>query len=128
MLDLLFVPIAVIYLAVVMMLFVYGINFFYLCYLTWQNRNVRDPLPALAELPRVTVQLPVYNELYVAERLISAAARLDYPAHLLEIEVLDDSTDETADLVRNSVDRWRARGVLCLARPATPATGCSSIL
>lgn len=111
MLDLLFVPITVIYLAVVMILFIYGINFFYLCYLTWQNRNVRETLPLLADFPRVTVQLPIYNELYVAERLINAAARLDYPAHLLEIQVLDDSCDETAELVRSSVERWRARGV-----------------
>lgn len=109
--DLLFVPIAVIYLAIVMMLFIYGINFFYLCYLTWRNRNVRDEMPALADLPRVTVQLPIYNELYVAERLIHAAAQLDYPADLLEIQVLDDSTDETMQVVRCAVERWRSRGV-----------------
>lgn len=111
MFDLLFVPIAVTYLAIVMMLFIYGVNFFYLCYLTWQNRNVGDLHPSLDDLPHVTVQLPIYNELYVAERLINAAARLDYPAHLLEIQVLDDSNDETAELVRSAVDRWRARGV-----------------
>jgi len=111
MLDLLLVPIAVIYLAVVLMLFAYGINFFYLCWLAWHHKNQRDETPALTDLPRVTIQLPIYNELYVAERLINAAARLDYPAPLLEIQALDDSTDETVELVRATVERWRARGV-----------------
>ncbi|HWJ21026.1 MAG TPA: glycosyltransferase [Gemmatimonadaceae bacterium] len=64
-----------------------------------------------ADLPRVTVQLPLYNELYVAERLIDSACALDYPAHLLEIQVLDDSTDETLDLTRRAVAAWRERGV-----------------
>ena len=111
MLDLLLVPIAVIYLAVVMLLFVYGINFFYLCYLAWRHRRIRDETPPLTELPRVTIQLPIYNELYVAERLINAAARLDYPAHLFDIQVLDDSTDETRQLVHHAVEHWRARGI-----------------
>src|SRR5262249_14963234 len=101
-------------------LFIFGINFFYLCYLTWRNRNVRDWCPALTEFPRVTVQLPIYNELYVAERAINAAARLDYPVHLLEIQVLDDSTDETTAVVRAAVERWRAQGIniahVCRAR------------
>lgn len=111
MLDLLLVPIAVIYLAVVMMLFIYGVNFFYLSFLAWNHRHVQDENPPLIDLPRVTVQLPIFNELYVAERSINAAARLEYPGHLLEIQVLDDSTDETIELVRASVERWRARGV-----------------
>lgn len=64
-----------------------------------------------ADLPRVTVQLPLYNEVYVAERLIDSACALDYPAHLLEIQVLDDSTDETLDLTRRAVAAWRERGV-----------------
>jgi cellulose synthase/poly-beta-1,6-N-acetylglucosamine synthase-like glycosyltransferase len=111
MIDLVFVPIAVIYLAVVGMLFIYGVNFFYLSYLTWNKRNERLEPPALASFPSVTVQLPIYNEVYVAERVISAGARLDYPAHLLEIQVLDDSTDETTDIIRRIVERLRMRGV-----------------
>lgn len=50
--------------------------------------------------PKVTVQLPVFNELYVVERLIEAASKLNYSKELLEIQVLDDSTDETADLLK----------------------------
>lgn len=64
-----------------------------------------------ATWPRVTVQLPVFNERAVVERLIDAAARLDYPAELLQIQVLDDSTDETVARAASRVEYWRARGV-----------------
>ena len=61
--------------------------------------------------PQVTVQLPLYNEAAVARRVIDAACALDYPARALEIQVLDDSTDETVELVARRVAWWRARGV-----------------
>jgi len=111
MLNFLFVPIVILYFGVVGSLFIYGINFFYLTYLAWRKRGVRVDPPPLTTWPRVTVQLPIYNELYVAERLIEAAGRLDYPPHRLEIQVLDDSTDETVALVRGAVERLRARGL-----------------
>ncbi len=111
MLDLLFVPIAVIYLIVVGLLFGYGLNFFYLTFLAWKHRGARLETPPPSDLPRVTVQLPIYNELYVARRLIRAATRLDYPRALLEIQVLDDSTDETIEIVRREVEAARARGI-----------------
>jgi len=62
-------------------------------------------------LPLVTVQLPVFNERFVAERLVDAVARLDWPADRLEIQVLDDSTDDTSDIVARRVAHWRDRGV-----------------
>lgn len=111
MLDLLLVPIAVTYLIVVGVLFIYGLNFFYLTYLAWKRGAERLESPPMSVWPRVTVQLPIYNELYVAERLIDAVARLDYPTHLLDIQVLDDSTDETTEVVRRAVERLRARGI-----------------
>jgi cellulose synthase/poly-beta-1,6-N-acetylglucosamine synthase-like glycosyltransferase len=61
--------------------------------------------------PLVTVQLPVYNERRVIERLIDAASALDYSKHLLEIQVLDDSTDETSKLAANAIAKYRARGI-----------------
>ena len=75
---------------------------------------------ASAVLPRVTVQLPVYNEMYVVERLIDAVGRLRYPRDRLEVQVLDDSTDETSRIVDQAVRRWRERGlaIACLRRPA----------
>ncbi len=64
-----------------------------------------------AKAPWVTVQLPVYNEYYVVERAIDAVVRLEYPADRLEIQVLDDSTDETVDLIDRKVAEWQGRGV-----------------
>ena len=62
-------------------------------------------------VPFVTVQLPLYNEMYVVERLVDAVTRLEYPRDRLEIQVLDDSTDETREIARRAVARAAARGV-----------------
>jgi cellulose synthase/poly-beta-1,6-N-acetylglucosamine synthase-like glycosyltransferase len=73
----------------------------------------RRPVPAgaLDTLPLVTVQLPIYNEMYVADRLIDAVCRIDYPRELLEIQVLDDSTDETTSVAERAVRRNAAQGI-----------------
>ncbi len=109
--DLLLVPIAILYLMVVGLLFIYGINFFYLTYLSVRKGRSKVEPPAIAEWPSVTIQLPIYNEMYVAERLVEAVANLDYPADRLEIQVLDDSTDETVQIVRKAVEKVRLRGI-----------------
>ena len=74
-----------------------------------------DPAPAARfpehELPVITVQLPLYNERYVAARLIEAVCALDYPPDRLEIQVLDDSTDDTSAICAREVERWRASGL-----------------
>lgn len=69
------------------------------------------PLPAEAELPRVLVQIPVYNEPMVVERALGAAAALDWPRDRLKIQLLDDSTDLTSDIARHAVARLRKDGV-----------------
>ena len=69
------------------------------------------PLPPPALLPRVVVQLPVYNERNVIDRLIEAAAGMDWPQDRLEIQVLDDSTDDTTELARGAVERVAGRGI-----------------
>lgn len=74
------------------------------------RRDVPHPTGELSVLPRVTVQLPLYNEVYVVERLIEAVAALDYPRDALEIQVLDDSTDETLEVARRVIARYRERG------------------
>jgi cellulose synthase/poly-beta-1,6-N-acetylglucosamine synthase-like glycosyltransferase len=73
---------------------------------------------AFNELPVVTVQLPVYNEMYVVERLISSVCRIDYPQELLEIQVLDDSTDYTTKIVEGCVQRYKDMGfrISCVHR------------
>jgi cellulose synthase/poly-beta-1,6-N-acetylglucosamine synthase-like glycosyltransferase len=108
--DFLLIFLTVVYLLIVAILFVYGLNFYYLTYLAWRKPSAKEA-PLLEELPMVTVQLPVYNEMYVTERLIEAVARLDYPRNLLEIQVLDDSTDVTTDLVKRTVEKVRQRGI-----------------
>src|SRR5207249_1303667 len=71
-----------------------------------------QPTPAPpAVWPTVTVQLPLYNERYVARRLIEAVGQLDYPVDRLEIQVLDDSTDETTAVVARAVTQLRSRGL-----------------
>jgi cellulose synthase/poly-beta-1,6-N-acetylglucosamine synthase-like glycosyltransferase len=72
------------------------------------RRAVSGPLPAV--LPRVTVQLPVYNEMYVVERLLDSVCTIRYPKDKLEIQVLDDSTDETSGIARRAVEVYRAQG------------------
>lgn len=75
-----------------------------------RGRTPAEP-PAPDPWPLVTVQLPIFNERFVAERLIEAVVALDYPRECLQIQVLDDSTDETRELVANLVARWREKGV-----------------
>ena len=70
-------------------------------------RNVAGPPPEITAWPKVTVQLPIYNERYVIERLVEAVAQFDYPRELLQIQVLDDSTDETQEVARDCVERYR---------------------
>ena len=73
------------------------------------KRKAETRLPAV--WPPVTIQLPIFNEKYTVERLLRAVTRLDYPADRLQIQVLDDSTDDTCDLLTKLVERYRARGV-----------------
>lgn len=91
----------------------YGIQTFWL---TWKTARLGQPppLPAAppgATLPPVTVQLPVYNERHVIERLIDACAALDYPHDRLQIQVLDDSDDDTTLRAEQRAAFWRAGGV-----------------
>src|SRR5258707_4040000 len=76
---------------------------------TRRRRRVCPPDPEL--WPLVTVQLPLYNEMYVATRLIDAVCRLDYPRDRLEIQILDDSTDETTAIVGQLVEAHRREGI-----------------
>lgn len=90
---------------------IYGFHRAHLVYLFWRHRHKRiEPPSQWKELPVVTVQLPMFNELYVAERLLESVAKLDYPQDKLEFQVLDDSTDETTEIVARKVAELKARG------------------
>ena len=73
-------------------------------------RNHPKPQSFFKELPVVTVQLPVFNEMHVVDRLLNAVAALDYPKDKLQIQLLDDSTDQTVDICRDGINRLKALG------------------
>ena len=101
----------VLYASLLVMLSIYGGHRYYLAYLyNKHKKNPFVPKGTFDELPIVTVQLPMYNEMYVAERLIDATCGLGYPKDKLEIQVLDDSTDETIEIASSCVKRWQAKG------------------
>ena len=100
------------YFAVMIVLAIYGLHRYTLVYLYFKHaKNDRpDPPRYFDELPRVTVQLPIYNEQFVVDRLLDAVCAMDYPREKLEIQVLDDSTDETEQVASALVERYAALG------------------
>ena len=100
-----------IYVISLVLLCTFGLYRLYLSvlYKKYKPFNV-SPKSTFEQLPHVTVQLPVFNEMYVVERLIAAVCKIDYPKDLLEIQVLDDSTDQTTDIARNCVEKFREKG------------------
>ena len=93
---------------------IYGLLGFLTLGLFLRHRRDTDVLPTVARdaWPHVTVQLPIFNEREVVERLIAAAAALDYPHDRLQIQVLDDSTDDTTGLAEAYVARLRDQGLV----------------
>jgi cellulose synthase/poly-beta-1,6-N-acetylglucosamine synthase-like glycosyltransferase len=103
---------SIVYLIAALSVALYGGNALLLAALYWRRRGQAPaPPPEPVTWPVVTVQLPVYNELNVVNRLVDAVARLDYPRDRLHVQVLDDSRDETTRLVRRRVAHHRAQGL-----------------
>jgi cellulose synthase/poly-beta-1,6-N-acetylglucosamine synthase-like glycosyltransferase len=105
----------VIFLIITWVTMFYTLNFYYLAIQSRHNdvherRKRQVPELPLALLPTVTVQLPLYNEKYVARRLIDAVCRMDYPKNKMQVQVLDDSDDDTVDLIRSIVEEYRFKG------------------
>ena len=100
------------YFLVMIVLAIYGVHRYTLCYLYFKYRKNYNPNPLkhFDELPRVTIQLPIFNEQFVIDRLVEAVCALDYPQDKLEIQVLDDSTDETTEVAAGIVARYAALG------------------
>ncbi|MDY6914006.1 MAG: cellulose synthase family protein [Planctomycetota bacterium] len=90
---------------------VYGLHRYVLVFLYYRHRNKVPPLAGhFDDLPAVTIQLPMYNEAAVAERIIAKTCQIDYPRRKLQIQVLDDSTDETCRIARAAVQSACAAG------------------
>jgi cellulose synthase/poly-beta-1,6-N-acetylglucosamine synthase-like glycosyltransferase len=100
------------YFVVMAILACYGLHRYALVYMYYKNKKNRttEPPSRFADLPRVTVQLPIYNEQFVVDRLVEAICKLEYPKDKLEIQVLDDSTDETVKIASAVVERYAALG------------------
>ena len=99
------------YLSVLFGLSAYGVHRYVIIYLFLKNRK-REPKPLsrFEQLPKVTMQLPIFNEVYVVERLLRSVSELDYPQELLQIQVLDDSNDDTCELTSACAGELRQRG------------------
>lgn len=102
----------ILYFSIMVFLSLYGIHRYYLIYLYYKyykkKINISPEWPSDKSLPFVTIQLPVFNEMYVVERLIDSVCSIDYPYY--EVQVLDDSTDETTDIIKNKISEWKAKG------------------
>jgi cellulose synthase/poly-beta-1,6-N-acetylglucosamine synthase-like glycosyltransferase len=102
------------YFIVLIILAAYGAHRYWMVYLYYKHKKNKTTEAAahfqFDDLPRVTVQLPIFNEQYVVDRLLDAVCRLDYPREKLDIQLLDDSTDETVEVARILVDRYAAFG------------------
>ncbi|HMC59267.1 MAG TPA: glycosyltransferase, partial [Candidatus Solibacter sp.] len=99
------------YFTVLAILSVYGLHRYEIIRTYFKHRKNTVAVPKRYEqLPPVTIQLPIYNERYVVERLIDEVVKIEYPKELLQIQVLDDSTDDTAPYAEALVDRYRALG------------------
>ncbi|HXY39374.1 MAG TPA: cellulose synthase family protein [Vicinamibacteria bacterium] len=99
------------YFLTLVILAILGFHRYVMVWLYFRHKD-KKPLPrALPErLPRVTVQLPIFNEMYVVDRLLASVAAIRYPRELLQIQVLDDSTDETTTIASRAVEHYRAQG------------------
>jgi cellulose synthase/poly-beta-1,6-N-acetylglucosamine synthase-like glycosyltransferase len=100
------------YFIVLILLASYGAHRYVLVYLYYKNKKNRttNPPSYFQDLPRVTVQLPIFNEQYVVDRLLDSICKLQYPREKLDIQLLDDSTDETVEVASDLVERYAALG------------------
>ena len=112
-----------VYLLLLAALSAYGLHRLFILWLYERHREDGPQPGVLDELPVVSVQLPVFNERLVVERLIDAACQLDWPADKLQVQVLDDSTDDTVALSRAVAERWRGRGIDIEVLHRTDRTG-----
>ncbi len=101
------------YFAILSVLSIYGVHRYEIIrtYFKHRKKATGEPPKQFAQLPRVTIQLPIFNERYVIERLIDEVSHIEYPRDLLQIQVLDDSTDDTAPFAEALVERYCALGL-----------------
>ncbi|WP_432799482.1 cellulose synthase family protein [Poriferisphaera sp. WC338] len=105
-------PLTIAYLGLICLISLYGLHRYWLVYLFRKNlKNRKRPMSRYEDLPKVTVQLPMFNEFAVVERIIDAACEIDYPKSKLQIQVLDDSTDDSKLIAEARCQYWQERGI-----------------
>ncbi len=102
---------SVLYTIISVLLAIYGLNSLYLVLAYYRTNKPRQTPPPPAEWPKVTIQLPIYNEMYIVDRLVTTVSAMDYPHDKLEIQVLDDSNDETTCIVAGLVKKLQSEGL-----------------
>lgn len=106
------IAVLVIYSIALLFIFAYSLTQATLIIRYFKNKKLKKNIKLdTSYFPYVTVQLPIYNELYVVERLIDNACQFDYPSNKFEVQVLDDSTDETKGIIKKKVEEWKAKGI-----------------
>ena len=101
----------IVYVAAALLLTMYALNSWILTALFLRHRKDAPACQELTHFPRVTVQLPIFNEALVVERLIDAIVQLDWPRDRLQIQILDDSTDETTAIAQARAELYRDQGI-----------------
>src|SRR4030095_24295 len=112
--DILIDILGCLYLLIIFVSTLYGFNSLFMTILYLRNKVVAvagEKLIPPKRWPAVTIQLPIYNEKYTVERLLAAVTKLDYPSELLHIQVLDDSIDDTVQLVDKLVAEYKSKGL-----------------
>ena len=105
-------PLTLAYIGLLGLIALYGVHRYWLVYLYAKHRRCNTrPARRFSQLPRITVQLPMFNEGLIGQRVIDAVCNLDYPAEQLEIQVLDDSTDYSAGIAKERVAHWSNHGL-----------------
>ncbi|MFO0356634.1 MAG: glycosyltransferase [Sphingobacteriaceae bacterium] len=112
MMKILMILVLIVYSIALLFIFTYSLTQAALIRRYLKNKNKKNESKSDSTyFPLITVQLPVYNELYVVERLIDNVCNFDYPSEKLQIQVLDDSTDETFKIIKQKVAEWKAKGI-----------------
>lgn len=101
-----------IHFALLLILCVFGLHRFSIVFRWFLHRNDEPEIQQSVEvLPQLTVQIPLYNERLVAQRIVDAVAAFDYPKERLQIQMVDDSTDETLNIIAAQVKHYQAKGL-----------------
>ncbi len=106
-----YIAITILFSLSLLFIFLFSMSQLHLTWIYLRLKNINTTIPEIKSFPHVTIQLPLFNEKYVVERLLESVSKINYPKDKLEIQVLDDSTDETTSIVKNKIESIRETGI-----------------